>query len=383
MKKMTLAIIVITVLLFGMNLLLANAETIASGNCGDNLTWTLDDAGTLTISGTGAMDDYTMMNEETFSYLPPWDSFEEKIKAVVIEDDVTTIGEYAFSNCIELERITIGDSVTTIGDGAFFFCNYITSINIPASVTAIGYDAFECAGIENLYIADIAAWCEIEFNCSFYNPLICYAQNIYFNGKLVRDLVIPSDITEIKPYSFSGARFNSVTICGDVTTIGRCAFYFCGGLKTVCIGENVTTIEESAFESDSISQVEYEGNESDWENIDIYEGGNVSITILNSVNCNSPLFHKNAVTNNISVIKTDKTTEWSFAIEVERQTAGVDYIYVGIYNGNGKMLGINKAEIAFNGTASIDITKVDGAAYARVFAWHNYQPLAPEEKIDL
>lgn len=111
-----------------------------SGTCGDNLTWTLvESTGTLTISGSGAMKNYSNSNTST---LAPWNSDRTKILAVVIENGVTTIGNYAFYFCQKLTSVSIPNSVTSIGSYAFDGCSSLISIMIPNSVTSIGEDAF-------------------------------------------------------------------------------------------------------------------------------------------------------------------------------------------------------------------------------------------------
>ena len=103
----------------------------------DGLTWTLDYDGKLTISGTGAMKDYDYNNNQS-PVCKNWD-----VRKVVIEDGVTSIGSYAFSECRRLTNITIPDSVTSIGSYAFSECSRLTSITIPGSVTSIGNSAFD------------------------------------------------------------------------------------------------------------------------------------------------------------------------------------------------------------------------------------------------
>ncbi len=117
-----------------------------SGTCGENVTWTFDDsAGTLTISGTGAMNDYDYYNR-------PWENYEDNIKKVVINNSVTAIGENAFYDCDSLTSITIPDSVTTIGAFAFFDCIGLINITIPNSVTTIGICAFlNCDSLTDVY----------------------------------------------------------------------------------------------------------------------------------------------------------------------------------------------------------------------------------------
>ena len=122
--------ILLIALLMGLS---ANAEE--SGTCGPNLKWHLTDDGVLTISGKGEMDDYSVPYNSA-----PWRYF--GVKRIIVGDSVTTIGEYAFSNCSSLTSVTIPNSVTTIKEYAFSNCSSLTSVTIPNSVTTIGGDAF-------------------------------------------------------------------------------------------------------------------------------------------------------------------------------------------------------------------------------------------------
>ena len=155
----------------------------------------------------------------------------------------------------------------------YAFSNYrsITSISIPDSVTSIGSSAFSGRGsLEAVYITDIAAWCEISFGDYVANPLY-NAENLYLNGKLVTNLVIPDSVTSIGSYAFYGCdslisitipdsvtsigtqafddctRLTSVTIKNGITSIGSYAFSDCTNLTSVTIGSGVTSIGNSAF----------------------------------------------------------------------------------------------------------------------------------------
>ena len=108
-----------------------------SGTCGTNLTWDLTD-GVLTISGTGAMTDYST----SYSNGTPWYSSRTSITSVVINAGVTSIGYGAFAYCSGLTSVTIGNSVTSIGFGAFAYCSGLSSVTIGNSVTSIGNNAF-------------------------------------------------------------------------------------------------------------------------------------------------------------------------------------------------------------------------------------------------
>ncbi|MBQ4577992.1 MAG: leucine-rich repeat protein [Clostridia bacterium] len=193
---------------------------VASGTCGgedegDNLTWTLDDAGLLTISGEGAMADYG-----SYSNNAPWYAHRGAITSACIADGVATIGNYAFLHCGSLTSVTIPDSVTTIGSRAFYYCSKLASVTIPDGVTTIGiYTFYDCDSLTSV--------------------------------------TIPDSVTSIGSYAFSYcSKLASVTIPDSVTTIGICAFCNCGNLTSVTIPDSVTSIGGSAFSScDSLASV--------------------------------------------------------------------------------------------------------------------------------
>lgn len=115
------------------------------GICGENLSWKLNADGTLTISGEGEMDNYTAYASA------PWTEWNEKITKVVIDSDVTSIGDYAFYTCLHLNEIVIPEGVTEIGSDAFRGCVVLENITVPNSVRQIGDNAFASSGVETIY----------------------------------------------------------------------------------------------------------------------------------------------------------------------------------------------------------------------------------------
>ena|GEM_PF-3518186 len=156
------------------------------------------------------------------------------LKSITIPDSVTKIEGRAFYECSNLTSITLPDSITSIGEGAFYNCSRLTSITLGNSVTSIGEGAFYgCNSLTSVYYTgDIASWCGIKFGNEYSNPLR-YAHNLYINNELIKDIVIPDTVTEIKARAFYNWNGTSITIPASVTSIGEYAFYDCSNLTSV------------------------------------------------------------------------------------------------------------------------------------------------------
>ncbi|MDE6048110.1 MAG: leucine-rich repeat domain-containing protein, partial [Paramuribaculum sp.] len=164
---------------------------------------------------------------------------------------VTSIERNAFYGCSGFTgSLTIPNSVTTIGNCAFEGCSGFTSITIPNSVTSIGNYAFnDCSGLTAVYIESLEAWYDIDFGSNRANPTE-YAGNLYLNGELLTNLVIPDSITKIRPYIFSGCSCltGDLTIPNSVTSIGDFAFCGCSSFTgDLTIPNSVTSIGNFAF----------------------------------------------------------------------------------------------------------------------------------------
>lgn len=162
--------------------------------------------------------------------------------SVIIPNSVTSIGYGAFRDC-SITSMVIPDNVTEIGEYAFYDSG-LTSVTLGSSISKIGNYAFRgCSGLTSVYIKDLEKWCNVDcVDTPFW-----YATDIYINGELTKDLVIPNSITSIGSGAFIGCKaFTSITIGNSVTKIGDSAFSFCS-CNTFIISDSVTDIGEGAF----------------------------------------------------------------------------------------------------------------------------------------
>jgi hypothetical protein len=197
----------------------------------------------------------------------------EQLEKVVLPKNLTALSTYAFANCTNLKDIDISN-ITTLATNAFYYsampdtvvlangvtkipdwcfcsCKNMRVIHIPPTVKNIGREAFafNTGGVfSEIHISDLSAWCNMSvstFNNDSGAPLY-KAQNLYVNGELVTDLVIPDDVTTIKPMVFNGLRFNSLH-ANHVTVIENKAFYQNKGLINLIIPASVKTLGTYAF----------------------------------------------------------------------------------------------------------------------------------------
>ena len=251
-----------------------------SGTCGDNgsnVTWKLTEDGILTISGTGAMIDYG--DDKSYRKTPWRDYF---IESVRIDEGVTSIGGWAFTNCV-LTSVMIPDSVTSIACGAFSECRSLASVTIPDSVTSIGGYAFRgCTGLTSVTIPDSVtsidgyafSGCTGLTSVTIPDSMTSIGGGAFSGCSGLTSVTIPSSVTSIGGGAFSGCTsLTSVAIPSSVTEIGGSAFSGCTGLTSVTIPDSVTSIDGYAFSGcDSLTDVYYAGTAADWAKISISEG---------------------------------------------------------------------------------------------------------------
>lgn len=220
------------------------------------------------------------------------------LTTVTIPSSVKSIGGFAFYGCNSLTAVTIPDGITSIGNSMFYNCTSLTAVTIPNSITSIGSNAFYgCNNLNSVHMTDIASWCNISFASHNSNPLY-FAHNLYLDGELVTNLVIPDGVTSIGIRAFCGCNcIISVTIPNSVTKIGSYAFLNCSG----------------------ITYVYYHGNSTEWNEISI---GGSNNAINNAVRyyckgiCGDNLTWKFDSNGTLSISGTGGMTDYSLSSDV-------------------------------------------------------------------
>ncbi len=201
------------------------AET--EGKCGDNVQWTLT-GGKLTISGTGAMDNYSKNNPA------PWYELRQQIRTVTISSGVTTVGSQAFYDCQNLTAVSMSDSVSKINRFAFLDCVKLTQVSLSGALTAIGDSAFEgCVSLSAIRLP------------RYLNKI---GERAFYRCESLGGITIPASVTELGPMVFGYCyRLSVVTIEAPVKSLPYWFFYGCINLMTISLPNTLENIEQNAL----------------------------------------------------------------------------------------------------------------------------------------
>ncbi len=204
-------------------------QVLASGECGENVTWTLYITGELVISGEGAMTDWDRWTDPT-----PWDMKMDFIKSITVEKGITHIGNAAFFPCVNATSISLPSTLTSIGAMAFRNCEKVTEIVIPKTVTSIGNWAFGyCASLKELFIPD---------------SVTKIGSAAFRDCSGLTKIILSTGITSIENSTFSFCTsLTTVALPKGITSIGNYAFSFCDSLNKMVIPENVSSLGIGVF----------------------------------------------------------------------------------------------------------------------------------------
>ena len=202
-----------------------NNTVIASGACGDNLTYTVkgtENNLTLTISGSGEMYDFD-------SSSIPWKEYAGQIKSLIIKKGITNIGSHAFNGCSSLNSVVIPDGIITISYRAFANCSELSKVEMPNSVSTVGAKTFEnCVNLQTVALSESMSYIPDEM----------------FKGcEKLTSIKIPSSVTRILDNAFKGSGLIEIDIPDSVTTIQSTVFNGCTKLKRIKLPDNLTTVD--------------------------------------------------------------------------------------------------------------------------------------------
>ena len=198
-------------------------NSAVSGTCGENVQWSLSGDGVLTISGTGAIEDFEA-----------WTAEKDSVQTLVVEDGVTgTIG--GFAGFTKLERVELPEGISRIEDWAFSECTALKNMRIPSTVTELGAGAFQkCSALENIVLPD---------------GLTTISYMLFNECRSLKEIRIPEGVTYINRWSFADCdALTEITIPEGVTATEDGVLQNCDSLKTVVLPSTLTSFGNHVFQ---------------------------------------------------------------------------------------------------------------------------------------
>ena len=241
MKKRIVSIVLALCLILGAvpvkGLAASGPEIVDSGVCGENLTWTLDSNGLLTISGTGDMDNF---------FEPPW--YTQEVHSVAIEEGITSIGSYAFYGCKKIKEIKISQTVKFISTyKTFYDCISLATIAVDSKNSYYT----DVDGV--LYTKDMETlllYPQAKSNTNYVIPIgvKTIGQSAFYKCNNLTQVVYPQGIQEIGSNNFYGcSNLAEVDFPESLTYIGEDAFSYCTSLKSVVLPKGIESVDGFSY----------------------------------------------------------------------------------------------------------------------------------------
>ncbi|MBQ2663607.1 MAG: leucine-rich repeat protein [Clostridia bacterium] len=242
--------------------LVANAEIVEQGSCGDNVTYTLDDQGTLTISGTGETQRYSIYG---YTVRSPFFGNTD-IKSVFIEDGITKLNSNLFYNCTSIANVHLPDSLTLIEGDVFYNCESLKNITIPKNVVSISSLAFTgCSNLEKVVMecekcSTGSLGCPFKYakEVKFTDTVKEIGSTIFKNSENLTKVIIDSNVSGEQ--SFQGTNLTDVNFTDNVTVIHPSLFQGCGTITHFNVSpenKSYVNIGSAVFSTDKTKLILY------------------------------------------------------------------------------------------------------------------------------
>lgn len=344
MKKKIISIMIAFAMLCALVPCIAMAEDVASGECGTDATWTLDDSGTLTISGTGAAEISS--------------DYKQDIKKLVVENGITEIID--FQDCTALEEVILPEGITKIGDEAFYGCTALKKIKMPLSANSIGWSAFyNCTSLESVSIPYGVEKIETE---------------TFYNCTSLKSVRIPSSVSVIDQYAFCGcSALESISLPEGVRKIECNAFEHCETLKSVYIPNSIKYIYDHAFYNCyDLTDVYYNGTEKEWETLcmykDIDDAGNMMLRYADMHYVPKPMI------NGTPTITAEGNT---YTATIPLKNVAVDCQLIAVLYKDGIVKAVESKSIPLNAESESISVSADEADEIKLFIWDSLSGAVP------
>ena len=230
-------------------------SVIASGTCGNDVYWMLNTDRSLTITGSGVIDDYPYGGP--LESLAPWRYWSDDITKLTVGKGISGIGCYNFCDMSKLESVSLPNTLTQIGMSAFSYASRLQEITIPGSVTVIGDSVFhDCTALTSITIPDSVTMigsscfsgCTALKNVSLSANLTQIPGQLFYECCSLERITLPGGIRVIEEKAFHGCgSLVSITIPAGVSSVDAGAFQWCSGLETV-IFEGSPTLGMDLFD---------------------------------------------------------------------------------------------------------------------------------------
>lgn len=256
MKKALLPLLTI-VLMFGLLALTVSAAEY-SGQCSEgNITWVLDDEGTITFTGTGEIEE--RFGSAGYAWIQyEWTPYRDQIRRVVIGEGITGVGDDAFYECKNLTEVVLPESMMFIRDHAFFHCENLKSIDLPTTNPLyINEYTFGGTGLTEIYlpdnVGDVGKYaftqCKSLTKARLSNNQFeMLREHVFSNCTSLNEIDFGTSINRINDFALYNTGLETLVIPDTITFLGDHALSSCNYLTELDLGDGMAILDNSAVQ---------------------------------------------------------------------------------------------------------------------------------------